>query len=304
MAAKPATRAVAPPRRSRLFSLLKPIGGLALLAWLITWIVREGELLSRLNGGVIVYSTLASACTIGLNALTLRLMADFYRGRVTYPNALRLSALGALGNALGGLPIGTTLKFILLYKGSGLTLSEITAGLVAFSLSITLWLLAVATVAGHLLSLPLQVAGAAPLVLLGMVVLAMPAARWARRNHKLGPLIDPLLQTGNVARILALGAAVAALFLANYWLISSFLFPHIDALTLLFAASIGILVSLGSLLQSVGGIHELAMGFSSYLSGQAALTGIELGLVMRLTSILASAALFAVLLLHKTRSTE
>lgn len=279
------------------WNTIKPLLGLLLLTLLIAWIAREGELLARLSTAAVFWSTLVSILTIGVNAIVLRSIAVFYGGRLAYDSALRLSALGALGNALGGIPIGTALKFALLYKDSGLKISEITSGMVAFSLATTFWLLLTATASSAALPLAGHIALLSILATIGFAVLAISAGILVSRNHRFAPLITPLLTKRSLLLIHVNGLAVATVFLSNYWVLGRLLAPEIDVPSLLFTASVGILISLGSLLQSVGGIHELAMGLSSTLSGLEAVTGIELALVMRLTAIIAAATMLALLML-------
>jgi hypothetical protein len=77
--------------------------------------------------------------------------------------------------------------------------------------------------------------------------------------------------------------------------VATFLFPEIPTLTILFVASAGTLTSLATLLQSVGGIHELSIGFSAYVSGVRLIDGLQVALVLRIGSFLSSGLFLALL---------
>jgi hypothetical protein len=284
-------------RRANLFAAAKPIAGMLLLAVVVWWIAHHGEALARIGAAVLFYSTLISAMTVVLNAAVLRLSVRYFRGNLSPRNALRLSALGTLGNALGGLPIGTALKYTLLYQKSGLTIGEITAGLACFSVMTCGWLTLYA----------LLVLGGTPLshdarlvflVLAGVALIVLVAVTmYLRTRRRFAALIEPFLRPANLLRAALVSAAITTTFVMNYTVVARFLFPELPTATVVFVASIGTIISMGSVLQTVGGITELSMGLSSLLSGLRAVTGATLALVLRLTAILAAGIVFGALLL-------
>jgi hypothetical protein len=288
-------------RRAEIFSIVKPVVSLLLLAVVVGWIVHNGDLVARIGVSVLFYSTLISAATVVLNAAVLKLSVAYFRGRLSSRNALRLSALGTIGNALGGLPIGTTLKYALLYKESGLKISEITAGLVFFSVLTSGWLAlcGLLTLGGTTLS-PTAEGLFVTLVVIAVITFVVIAE--ALRNHrKLGPLVKPLLEPAKLWRAALLSLAITATFVLNYTVVCLLLFPEIALPIAIFIASIGTIISMGSVLQTVGGITELSMGLSALLSGLQAVTGATLALVLRLTAILAAGIVVGALLLANTR---
>ncbi|HKQ30735.1 MAG TPA: hypothetical protein VJS66_05570, partial [Burkholderiales bacterium] len=105
---------------TKAIAAVKPVVGVLLLVVVVWWIGHNEEVLSRLSIAVLFYSALISAVTVVLNAIVLHLSVRYFRGALSLDSALRLSALGTLGNALGGLPVGTAVKYALLYKKSGL----------------------------------------------------------------------------------------------------------------------------------------------------------------------------------------
>ncbi len=272
---------------------LRPIIGLTLLAIVLIWAVREGTLFHKINAAVLLQSTLLSSASLFVNALTIRLTARVFGGSLSNAKALRVSALGALGNSLGGLPIGTALKYAILYRSRTLGPAQLTAGLAVFSAAISLGLLATASVSvwGTTLEGRFKLLPAIALVVAALIL--MGAGLAARRTRAYQSLIAPFLSPRIAAGVSGLGAATSILFVANYWVIARTLVPQIGTADILFISSAGILVGLGSLLQSVGGVQELSLAMLASSTGHVAVDGVQLALVMRLSAILASAALIA-----------
>lgn len=225
----------------------------------------------------------------------LRVIALAYDRPLPYRSALHVSALGSFGNAAGGLPIGTALKFIILYKQAGLRIAQVTTGLAAFTAGISLVLLGYASFSSAWLDLPTGIRLIPP-VLLAMAVLVLAYLR--RRYGGTGffrEIASPLL-TPRVARQLGVFSLITGtLFIVNYLVICMFLLPEFNLVTGIFVASVGILVGLGTLMQSTGGIQELSIGLTTLLTGGGILDGVQLALTMRMTSILSSALILALL---------
>jgi hypothetical protein len=283
--------------RAERLAWIKPVAGMVLLAAVIGWIARHEEIAELLDARVLLCSTIISIATVGLNAWVLTLSVAYFRGRLSTTDALRLSALGTIGNTLGGLPIGTTLKYALLYKKSGLKIGEITAGLIFFSVLTCAWLIVCAVLVSH------DAAVAPPVKWLVFVAaLVFPsavaaAAWWLRRHRRWAPLVRPLWRRDNLVRGALVSLGITATFIANYTVVCLFLFPQTPIPLVMFVAAIGTIISMGSVLQTVGGVTELSMGLSALLSGVRAVTGATLALALRFSAILAAVAVLSILML-------
>jgi uncharacterized membrane protein YbhN (UPF0104 family) len=284
-------------RLANFLRIAKPIAGTVLLLCIVAWIMSNGEAMEHISIPALIYSTLISGLTVGLNAVVLKLIVEYFEGFLSYRNAFRLSALGTLGNALGGLPIGTTLKYALLYRDSGIKIREITSGLVIFTLAGSCWLLAYAALSIQYTPLHNIAKVAVPLALCFGVAALVMLLLWARNHGRLGQLVKPFIVGSNLARVLFLSFAVTTTFVANYSVVAHLMFPDVHLSLVAFIASVGTFISLGSALQSVGGVAELSMGLSSSFSGLDAATGATLALALRFTAIVAAASILAGLLL-------
>lgn len=284
------------PRRNRAREYMRAAAGFCLLIGLAIWATRDEPLLAQLTTALIAGSALLSAAVIGLNALTLTTIVSAYQQRLDYRNALRLSALGAFGNALGGLPLGTALKFALLYRRAGLTARQLVTGLAVFTLATSAALLAYAAF-GALQTRLSTISWALPLGLLIALILAIGIGLNSPLAGLLRAIGGPFLSRNTLPRVLWLSGAVATLFVITYCFVGRQLFAHIPLPELVFIGSAGILVSFGSLLQSVGGVQELAVGLTTSLTGAAVVSGVKMALVARLGSVISSGFLLGAVLL-------
>ena len=286
----------------RMAKWLKPLVGTAILGTLIFWVVKEGVLLERISLPVAVLATVASGVINLLNASIVKNIVTVYERKITFVKALHLSVLGTFGNSAGGLPLGTTLKYVLLHRQSGLKVSEITSGLVIFTLATSFFLLCYTAVSVWSTGLSLA-AKTAPALIVFMVLLLLPFLwRRLRNRRSIGRLVEPFLRKRNLQRLIAISAITATGFVCSYWLVATFLFPEIPALIILFVASAGTLASLATLLQSVGGIQELSVGLSAYVSGVRLIDGLQIALVLRIASLLSSGLFLALLYAWPRRS--
>lgn len=216
-------------------------------------------------------------------------MARAYQRRLNIRSALRITSLSSLGNAAGGLPLGTTVKYTILYKKVGMSISQITFGLSAYTIGITLTLLGYAVVGILALHFhPLIKSLSAAILLASIAVIPLVARFWARRSRSFSKLIRPFLKKPTSVMVALISLATASLFTLNSAVVGLFLFPEHSFFRIWFISASGILLGLGSLLQSVGGIQEIAMGITAYASGINTIDGVQIALVMRFTSIIAS----------------
>lgn len=289
-------------RIKRMVRWLKPLVGMTILGMLVYWVIKEGALLERINLSVAASATVASGVLNLLNASIVKIIVTVYDRKITFVKSLHLSVLGTFGNSAGGLPLGTTLKYVLLHQQSGLKIREITAGLVVFTFATSIFLLCYTAVSVWATGLSLT-AKMTPALILIMLALLLPILwRHLRRRQSIVTLVEPFLRKGNLQRLVATSALTATGFVCSYWLVAALLLPEIPTLTILFVASAGTLTSLATLLQSVGGIQELSVGLSAYLSGVRLIDGLQVALVLRVASLLSSGLFLALLYLGPLRS--
>lgn len=270
------------------FQWLRAILGLCILTGIVIWVTKEGILLERLNGAVLIWSTLISMLTSMLHATTLGTIAYAYGRKLDYRYALYISTIGSLGNAAGGLPLGTTLKYIMLYKRVGLKIGQITFGLAAYTIIIALVLLAYATASAALLNLQPDVKALPGLLLIISIVAIIALGFWGKRSKAISSLLNPFLRWRAFVIVAMLGFALASLFILNSAVVGYFLFPEHSLIHIVFLSATGIFIGLISMLQSIAGIQEITMGLSAYLSGIDSIDGVQIALVMRFTAISAS----------------
>lgn len=272
---------------------LRLIASLALITLVALWIIRDGTLLSRLGLIALGVSVGASAITSALHALGVQVTAKVYRRHVGFGQALRICLLGTIGNSMGGLPIGTTLKYVFLNRHVNLSLAQITAGLIAITVGIAFFLLTITAITGLTLDIarPVKVTllASVPATALGLFV----AVRWAAARPKTAALTKPLITSASVGEIAGLTFVLAATFVANSSIVGTILLPDVALTCLIFISAAGILLGLSSLLQPVAGIQELALGLAAFSSGIPAVAGAQIALVMRFGAIVSSSLMLA-----------
>lgn len=273
---------------SRYFLWLRTFLGLCILTVIVVWVIKKGILLERLSSTVLMWSTLISMFSSILHAATLGSIAYAYGRKLDYRYALYISALGSLGNAAGGLPLGTAFKYIILYKHVGLKIGQITFGLTAYTMTIALVLLAYATVSAFLLNIRPDIKVLPGLLLTISIVAFIALGRWGQRNKVISSLLNPFLRWRSFIIVAALSLTLATVFILNSGTVGHFLFPERSLIHIIFLSATGIFIGLVSLLQSIAGIQEITMGLSAFISGIDPIDGVQIALVMRIASIISS----------------
>jgi len=238
----------------------------------------------------------ASAIGIFLGAEGLRCIASSYKKQLRPATALYINAMGTLGNSMGGLPIGTTFKYVSLSGKAGLTAKETTAGLLVFTVAMMIWLILTSAMSIWATNLPHSY----KLTAMGMVLLisvtGLWLGRWLRNKDFWKRLIAPFFRENRFSRVFIISLLTTTIFVVNFCLIGILLFPELPLASLIFISALGALVGQGSMIQSVGGIQEFVMGLSALLTGFGLLDGVQIALVSRAASIIASGAV--VIYLH------
>ena len=120
--------------------------------------------------------------------------------------------------------------------------------------------------------------------------------RWLRNKDFWKRLIAPFFRENRFSRVFIISLLTTTIFVVNFCLIGILLFPELPLASLIFISALGALVGQGSMIQSVGGIQEFVMGLSALLTGFGLLDGVQIALVSRAASIIASGAV--VIYLH------
>jgi hypothetical protein len=293
----PEARAAGP---SRIRVWLRLALGATILAAVAIWVFREGDYLRNLSLKVLAVSTAASLFTVILNGLTLQTVAATYGRKLGFGDGLRISAFASIGNAAGGLPLGTALKFNVLNERVGLRLSEIAAGMGALTVGISLFLMLFAAVSVACREVPAVakilalVAWAAAVTVIGVV------GAYAARHHRLSALVAPFAEPRHVARCAALSFVVATSFVLNACATGFFLLPQASLNDLVFLSSAGILLGLLSFLQGVAGVQELSMALMAFTIGVDAAGGAQIALTLRATAMVAAALVLLGQLVSRT----
>jgi hypothetical protein len=274
--------------RSHYFLWLRTLLGLCILGVIVVWVTNKGILLERLNAKILILSTLISMLTSMLHAATLCSITHTYERQLNYRYALYISALGTFGNTVGGLPLGTTLKYVILYKRVGLKIGQIVFGLTGYTVVISLVLLGYATVSALSLDFRLDIKAIPGLLLIIGIITMIVLGGWAQKSKAISSLVNPFLRWPSFVTVTVLSFSLASLFILNASTVGHILFPEHPLIHVIFLSAIGIFISLVSLLQSIAGIQEVTMGLSAFLSGIDPIDGVQIALVMRFTSMIGS----------------
>ncbi len=288
--------------RRVLLSVVKPVLGIGLLMGVLWWASRQQFALAGLG---LCQFFLAVACCLAIVALSGELLKLSLRSldiEIGRRDTLWLTAVGGLGNALGGLPIGTGIKFGLLIKQFGMSTAAVFWTYFFYSVVNAAWMLLFGAAIAGVSGMPVLLSGlmALPFALLMLAVALLRGGTGIKLPATLLTLVrSPLLWRG-----MAVSAAIVLLMLASFAVL---LFARTDLgeagralLSVTIAVPIGFLTGLPSL----GGIQELLLGASGTLFRLSMAHGVQLGLVARGASLLATTTILAACLLWPRRKTS
>jgi hypothetical protein len=279
---------VTAPAPPRFRTWLRVALSVAILAAVILWVVREGDYLRNLSVRALAVSIFFSLLTVLLNGRMLQTIAATYGRTLAFADAVRLSSFASIGNAAGGLPLGTALKFSVLHEHVGLRLAQIAAGTAAFTVGISLTLMLFAALGVAASEMPAAAKLLALAAWAGATAVTAIAIPYLARHRRLAELAAPFAQPGHLARCAALSALVATSFVANSCATGALLLPDAALGQLVFIAAAGILLGLLSFLQGIAGIQELAMALMALAVGVGAPEGAQIALTLRATAIAAA----------------
>ncbi len=245
---------------------------------------------------------IASTISIFLGAGGLRCISASYKKQLEFTTATYISAMGTLGNSMGGLPIGTTYKYVALSRKGGLSIKEITAGLLVFTTAMVIFLILTSAVSIWATVLPYLY----KFIAMGMVLVIFSIGVWLYKRLRgkdfWKRLVAPFFEENRIPQVFIISLFSTTIFIVNFCLIGLLLFPEVPLESLIFISSLGTLAGQGSMIQSVGGIQEFVMGFSALLTGFDILDGVQIALVSRTASIISSGIVVIYLHLASNRA--
>ena len=260
------------------------------------FIFKKGDLFEKINVGLISATTLVTIILIILNGVTIKFIVKAYNPdkEIQLGLTVLIAAISTLGNSLGGLPIGTSIKFIILNRFMGVKVIEITFGLVVFAFGITtFYALYIFTV------LPfVNIELISKLSLLFYIIIALTLV---------GAIIIIFVKKsiGNVFfstfkkykyQFIILCLLLSIGFIINYLIVGHFYIPQINSEKIIFTASLGSLISTLTFSQGLGGFQELSVGLSSLLTEISFINGVEVAFVLRIAALIGSSIVLCFLL--------
>lgn len=281
--------------------------GAGILTLVLVWVTRESAFLHNLSAEVILVSSILSILTCVAHALILVAIARAHRRELGMFQALRITALGSLANAAGGLPVGTAIKYSILHRQIRLTLWQITTGLLIFTVGISASLSLYAVTAALFLKFPLSgiilgIFALAVLAVLGSLLISHTSRGGFRLRAALGTLAD----TQGLVLVAGISFLAATSLVLNSCIVGILMLPAYDVSELIFISASGVLVGILSLLQSVAGIQEIAMAAAAQLTRGQPADGAQIALTVRATAVIASILIMTLqyLLLARRKSSN
>lgn len=262
--------------------------GSCLIIILFLWAWREGSVVRNLDVATLTYTTLISLPIVYLNAVILVIITRAYRASITLWESLFLTAVGTLGNALGGIPLGTGIKFIILVRDHKLRLAQVVQGYLFYSAVNAFWMIFVMAVTVWFISLPLIVKILPTLIVFVAVAVLLYLLLSDQRllPHIISD-IGPLLSRRYLYMGLIASCLNAAMMLLCYQVVIEHYHPQLEITKALFVVSTGLAVGFLSGFPSLGGVQELLLGGAGLLADVNALSAIEFGLFIRIASAIA-----------------
>jgi hypothetical protein len=262
-------------------TLIKLVAGLVLLAMLVSFSVRYGDVLRMVTVAQVAIATLISIVIILLNGVVGYRTLTLVAGKIALRDVINVTALSSFANALGGLPIGIVYKFHIFRQKSELPASSILTGLVYFTGLNVASLLGIAglTSPWKVLLVPLLMSWVLPWLPGIRRLPGLAGFNW--KTHAGNCLLSLVVSTTMILCYLAL--------MGNH---CSDVACYVEQ-----AGVTAVGLSLNFLVngQSLGGVSELTMGIAGFLHGADLLRGVELAIIIRLSTLLAATCLLGVL---------
>ena len=272
--------------------LFKSITGITFLSFIVIYTYKNGTLFQNFNYKILLLVSSLSLLSLVLNGLIIRISVICFSGQIPRLHAFNLSAIGALGNTLGGIPIGTALKYMLLYKKSGVSIKKITYGFIFFTSLMLFMLLLSCSFFIWFTDIDLNLK-LLPLTLIFLFVLFFYYLYYLSRqeHHQLSKLIRPFFSFEILPKYFFVIALNTITSVTSFYIITSYYIPDVEMARSLFLVSLGLLVGISTGAQSIGGLQELSMGISGLLVNLKIIQGVEIVLLYRMATFISSVIL-------------
>lgn len=272
--------------------LIRGFFGAGLLIFLLIFSLKYGAILSTIDIRILSMNVAISIVIVFCNGLVLKWTTHAFKAPLTIVEAQILAALGSFANAAGGLPIGTAMTIGVLVARHKFDLRDVVIGkLVATGL-------AVGALASFVAVFGSDNASTAVITLFAVVGIAAPIVLWAIAKFS-GPNLRHIgvLQTLGSPPLIVSGVAlaivVAVLMNISYWIVIHHYVPDLSFSQSVQMISASLMVGFILLANSVSGLQEIFVGLSATQFQLSFVAGIELGLFIRIGSLIASGIVLA-----------
>jgi hypothetical protein len=274
--------------------------GVTLLSALIYWLSQQGSGFPEISVTFFAATTLASLFVIWWNSEILRLSVRSLGCEMVRQDSLWLTTIGALGNAMGGLPLGTGVKFALLIGKFRLSPSAVFWTYFFYSIMNAVVLMMFGSVFAWLAGLP----HALSIIFVLPAILFWTFCASARRHAGLRGALPGPLAALVTSPLLRKAIAISHLNVLTMVLCFSLILRGSAAtsssmLTSLTAVSLALPAGILTGLPSMGGIQELLLGFSGKLLEMPMEAGVRLALIARAAALIAAALMLLALLVSR-----
>ena len=275
---------------------LKIVVGSATLIFIVFLILKHGNLFRNIDVNLIVLATATTAILNILNGYSIKVIANAYSPDKKMPIvwAIQIGSIATLGNVLGGLPIGTSVKFAVLNKYMGIKLTMITAGLILFTLSIGSFFALYMLFMLPFINFPLNIKVIGAVFVCLMLIVAWLVVAKLAKQTTFKDILAPIISNYKI-KLIFLSALLSLSFVVTYLIIGYFVAPEVSSQKIIFIASLGNLASMLTFSQSVGGVQELSIGLAGFLTEIKFIKGIEIAFVLRIGGLISSSLILAAL---------
>ena len=257
---------------------LKFLFSFAILLALIIWILNHGSIIQSLKPVTVFLASIVTILLILINAFILLRSVTLFQTSLPYSYTLWLASGGCLVNSLGGIPIGTVAKYAFIIKKTAIRKRDIIFGQAYFTGLNIIFLLMIGLGAFNLY------------FSFGIILFFILGVMLCRLLGNLG--IEKYVQTRTISINSLISLLSVLLMVLSYLIIYSGSGVDIDFNKMVTMVCIGLVIGFGAGAPSLGGLQEIIMGFSSQLLVGNMLYGVELSLIIRLVSIIASVPVF------------
>ena len=258
---------------------------LGLLGAVVHLALEHGEILLNMRRQVLALTVAAAMLTLLGNGLVLKWITHAFEQPLSVAEAMTLTALGALTNAAGGIPVGTALTLAILVQRHRFELTQIIFG------KIVATILSVCTLAALCLLIGQPAEPAALPWLLGTIATGgLVALKVVGRLQlaRLKPVV-PALSGRLLLSGIGLSVVSACGMLLSYVIVVGAYIPELSLQEAVTLAGCSLIAGQSLFAGSLAGLQEVIVGLGAMSLSLKFATGLELGLFVRLASLIAAA---------------